>query len=119
MEALDGGLRRAIVRHFHKAKAFGAAGVTVGNEIDLVHSAIRLEELAEVMVGGGKRKIADKDIHGRSFASGKAWKRFARSFEQYAGAECSRNTQEEMARERQGHCQESPVFPTARHKSIR
>ena len=43
----------------------------------------------------------------------------ARSFEQYAEAECSRNTQEEMAREGLGSRQESPVFPIARHKSIR
>jgi hypothetical protein len=55
------------VRHFDKAKAFGTAGVTVSNEIDLVHSTIRLKELVEVLIGGSIRKIADKNIHGTSF----------------------------------------------------
>jgi hypothetical protein len=53
----------------HNRVFTSGAGVTVGNEIDLVHSAIRLEELAKVMIGGGKRKIPYKDIHGTSFAS--------------------------------------------------
>ena len=45
--------------------AFGAAGVAIGNDPDLVHSAIWLKELAKVMVCGGERQIANINIHGR------------------------------------------------------
>ena len=50
MEPLNGGLCRTAIRHFDEAKTFGAAGLTVGNETHLVHSTVRLEELAEVML---------------------------------------------------------------------
>ena len=58
------------VRHFDKAKAFRAAGVAIRNDPALVHHAIRLEELAEVVVGGAKRQIANINIHGK-FSMGK------------------------------------------------
>ena len=47
------------VGHFDEAKAFGAAGVAVHNDLDLVHSAIRLKELAKVIIRGGERKITN------------------------------------------------------------
>src|SRR6516225_6890110 len=63
VEPLDGRFGRRAVGHLDKAKAFGAARVTVGNHIDLVHGTIRLKELAEVMIRRTIRKIPDKDIH--------------------------------------------------------
>src|SRR2546425_2376717 len=56
--------------HLDKAKAFGAAGVAIRDHPDLIHHAIRLEELAEVAVGGAERQIADINIHGK-FSLGK------------------------------------------------
>src|SRR4029453_2181123 len=38
------------IGHLYKAKTFGAAGVAIRDHPDLVHHAIRLEELAEVAV---------------------------------------------------------------------
>jgi hypothetical protein len=67
VEALNSGLRRTAVWHVDEPKAFGAAGVPVGNKINLVHRPIRLEELAQVMIGGGIRQIPYIDIHGKSF----------------------------------------------------
>src|SRR6266545_4357531 len=46
------------IMHLDEAKAFGAAGVAIRDHPDLVHHTIRLEELAEVAVGGAKRQIA-------------------------------------------------------------
>src|SRR5438093_7468457 len=57
IEPLDGGFGRRAVGHLDKSKAFGAASVAVGNHIDLVHSTILLEELAEVMIRCTKRKV--------------------------------------------------------------
>ena len=65
LEPGNGGFRRGAVRHLDEAKAFGAAGVAIGNDPDLVHSAIWLKELAKVMVCGGERQIANINIHGR------------------------------------------------------
>src|SRR2546425_9814434 len=65
LEPLDGGFRRGAVGHLDESKAFAAAGVAADNDTDLVHNAIRLKELAKVMVGGGKRQIANINIHGR------------------------------------------------------
>ena len=50
VEPLDGGFGRLALGHFDKPEAFGALGITVGNHIDLVHSTIRLKELAKVMI---------------------------------------------------------------------
>ena len=64
--ALELGNRRSgggAIGHFDKAKAFGATGISVRNNSDLVHRAIRLKELAEVMISRTEGKIADKDIH--------------------------------------------------------
>src|SRR6266446_6713746 len=71
--ALELGNRRAgggAIGHLDKAKAFGAAGVAIRDHPNLVHHAIRLEELAEVVVSGAKRQIANKNIHGK-FSLGK------------------------------------------------
>src|SRR2546430_17307003 len=71
--ALELGHRRSgrgAIMHLDKAKAFGAAGVAIRDHPDLVHHAIRLEELAEVAVGGAERQIADINIHGK-FSLGK------------------------------------------------
>jgi hypothetical protein len=50
-------------RALDKTKAFGATGIAICNYPDLVYRAIRLEELAEVMISRTEGKIADKDIH--------------------------------------------------------
>src|SRR6266568_2404186 len=71
--ALELGHRRSgrgAIGHLDKAKAFGAAGVAIRDHSDLVHHAIRLEELAEVVVSGAKRHITDINIHGK-FSLGK------------------------------------------------
>ena len=69
IEPLDGGFGRLALGHFDKPKAFGAARVTVGNHIDLIHSTILLKELAKVMIRRTKRKVAYKDIHVQSSSS--------------------------------------------------
>jgi len=78
------------VRHLHKAKASGAAGVTVSNDIDRVYHTIRLEELAKVMVSGTKSKITYKDIHVKVLFIVKNIDMIARSSEQYAEAQDAR-----------------------------
>jgi hypothetical protein len=57
------------IGHLDKAKAFGAAGVAIRDHPDLVHHAIRLEELAEVVVGGAKRQIAYINMYAFTGAS--------------------------------------------------
>ena len=37
--------------------------ITISNDTDRVHSTIRLEELADVLLCGSKRKIANKNVH--------------------------------------------------------
>jgi hypothetical protein len=74
LKPLNGGFGRLALGHLDEPKAFGTASVTVGNDIDLVHHAIRLEELAEVLLGGGIRQITNKDIH-RVFPMGRGDKR--------------------------------------------
>jgi hypothetical protein len=64
--ALERGNRRSGrggIGHLDKAKAFGATGIAVRNHPDLIYRAIRLEELAKVMISRTEGKIADKDIH--------------------------------------------------------
>src|SRR4029434_1594623 len=71
--ALELGNRRSgggAIGHLDKAKAFGAPGVAIRDDPDLVHHTIRLEELAEVVVGGVKRQIAYINIYG-TFSIGK------------------------------------------------
>src|SRR5262245_28819248 len=63
IESLNSGFGRRAVGHLDKSKAFGAARVTVGNHIDLVHSTILLKELAEAMIRRTIRKVPNKDIH--------------------------------------------------------
>jgi hypothetical protein len=65
VEPLDGGFGRRAVGHLDKSKAFGTASVTVGNDIDLVHSTILLKELAEAMIRCTIRKVPNKDIHAK------------------------------------------------------
>src|SRR5438093_12154872 len=66
LEPSNGGLRRAVVGHFHEAKAFGPASRAINNDTDLVHGPILLKERAKVMISGAKRKVAYIDIHGDS-----------------------------------------------------
>jgi hypothetical protein len=61
------------------------AGVTIGNDIDRVHSTIRLEDLAEVMIRGVKGEIADKNIHA-SILKCESVETIAKSSEQHAEA---------------------------------
>ena len=48
-----------------KPKPTGLAGVTIGNDIDLVHRTIRFEELAEVLSRRIERNIAHINVHAR------------------------------------------------------
>jgi hypothetical protein len=66
---LDGRFGGRTVGHFHEAKAFGAPGVTVSNNIDLVYHTMGLEELAKAIIRRTKRKVAYKDIHATSSSS--------------------------------------------------
>ena len=69
VEPLDGGFGGRTVGHFHEAKAFGAPGVTVSNNIDRVYHTMGLEELAKAIIRRTKRKVAYKDIHVQSSSS--------------------------------------------------
>src|SRR6266511_1955764 len=64
LEPSDGGVGSRTVGHLDKAEAFGAAGLPIHNDAALVHHAIRLEELAEVMIRHAKGEIAHINIHG-------------------------------------------------------
>src|SRR5262249_36638641 len=86
VEPLDGRFGRRAVGHLDKSKAVGAARVTVGNDIDLVHRTIRLKELAKVMIRRTIRKVPNKDIHATILNNGNR-ETIARSSEQYAGAQ--------------------------------
>jgi hypothetical protein len=50
-----GGGRPGAVGHRDKAKAFGAASVTIRNDPALVDHAIGRKELVQVIGGGGER----------------------------------------------------------------
>src|SRR5262245_48455791 len=63
VEGVNGRLRRAVVRHFDEAKAPRPTGFTVGHDPDRIDAAIRLEELAEVLLRGSKSQVTHKDIH--------------------------------------------------------
>src|SRR5262249_37345964 len=63
LEPGDRGGGGLVVGHLDEAKAFGTARVAVGNDMDRLYQAIRLKELAEVVIGDGKRQIAYIDIH--------------------------------------------------------
>jgi hypothetical protein len=90
VEPLNGGFGRLALGHLDKSKTFGAAGVTVGNHIDLVHNSILLKELAEVMIRCTKRKVPYKDIHAKVLFIVKNRETIARSSEQYAGVQNAR-----------------------------
>src|SRR5262249_50001031 len=90
LEPLNGRFGCSIVGHLHKAKAPGATGVTVSNDIDLVHHTIRLEELAQGMISGTKSKVPHKDIHAKGLFIEKNVDMIARSSEQYAEAQDAR-----------------------------
>src|SRR5712692_8368851 len=63
VEGLNGALGRAAVRHLDEAKAPRAAALAVGHDPDRVDGARGLEELAEVLLRGGKSQVAHKNIH--------------------------------------------------------
>ena len=90
LEPSNGGFRRGAVGHLDEAKAFGAAGVAIGNHMDRVHGTILLKELAQVMIGGAECKIAYKDIHATVLFIVKSGETVARSSEQYAEANDAR-----------------------------
>jgi hypothetical protein len=90
LEPLNGRFGCSAVGHLHKAKAPGATGVTVSNNIDLVHHTIRLEELAKVMISGTKSKVTYKNIHAKVLFIVKNVDMIARSSEQYAEAQDAR-----------------------------
>jgi len=70
-------------------RLMGLAGVTIRNDIDLVHRPIRFEELAKVLSCGIERNIADINIHARVLLCASR-ESIARSSEQYAEAQNAR-----------------------------
>jgi hypothetical protein len=64
IESLNRRLRGTVVCHVDEAKPPRPAGLAVGNEIHLIHRTIGLKELADIIFRGGKRQIANIDIHG-------------------------------------------------------
>ena len=63
IESVNGAFCRVAVRHLDEAKAAGAAGLAVGHNPNRVDGTIRLEELTQVLLRGGKSQVAHKDIH--------------------------------------------------------
>lgn len=63
MESCNGCSGRTAIRHVYEPKAARVACLTVGNHINRVHSPIQLEELSEILIGRGARKVADKNVH--------------------------------------------------------
>jgi hypothetical protein len=94
---LDGRFGGRTVGHLDKPKAFGASGIPIRNNPDVVHQAIRLKELAEVLLGRGVCHVAYINIHAQS-SSGKDIDTIATSSKKYAGAKaralCRRNGEE-------------------------
>jgi hypothetical protein len=86
VEALDGSFGCLGLRHLHEPEAFGAPRVTVGNDVDLVHRTIGLEELAQVVIRRTKRKVPNKDIHAKVLYICNM-ETIASLSEQYAGAQ--------------------------------
>src|SRR5262252_976147 len=64
IEPIDRRLGRGGVWHLDKAKAAGAAGLPLRDEVDVLHLAIRFEELAHLFAGGRVRQTADKNPSG-------------------------------------------------------
>jgi hypothetical protein len=65
VESVNHAMCRAAVRHLDEAKASRAANLTVSHDPDCIYRSIRLEELAQVLLRGGKGEVAHKDIHVR------------------------------------------------------
>src|SRR5206468_12111160 len=63
IESFNGACCRVAVRHLDEAKAAGAAGLAVGHNPNRVDGTIRLEELTQVLLRGGKSQVAHKDMH--------------------------------------------------------
>ena len=97
LESLNGRFGGSAIRHLHKAKASGATGIAVRDDIDLVHRTIELEELTKVKIRRTKRKVPDKDIHATILYNGNM-ETLARSSEQYAGAQGQSYTEEKRRR---------------------
>ena len=64
VEGVYGTLRCAGVRHLNEAKTPRPAGLAVGHNPDGFYRAIRLEELAEVLLRRAKSQVAHKNVHG-------------------------------------------------------
>ena len=63
VESCNGRSGRTALRHLYKPKAARMTRLTVDNHLNRVHSTIRLEELAEVLIRYGAPKVADKNVH--------------------------------------------------------
>jgi len=87
-------LWRGVVRHLDEAEATDG-GVTIGNDIDLVHRPIRFEELAKVLSCGIERNIADINIHAR--VSCEQQGKYRQVIEQYAEAQNAKHDAGETA----------------------
>jgi hypothetical protein len=54
---------RAALRHVHESKTARMACLAVGHHSRRVYSAIQLEELSEVLISHGVRKVTNKNVH--------------------------------------------------------
>jgi hypothetical protein len=63
VERVNGPLRRGAVRHLDEAKTPCTASLAVGHNPDGFYRAIRLEELAQVLLRRGKSQVAHKNVH--------------------------------------------------------
>jgi hypothetical protein len=63
VESCNGRSGRTALRHLYKPKAVRMARLKVDSHFNRVHSTIRLEELAEVLIRYGARKVANKNVH--------------------------------------------------------
>jgi hypothetical protein len=57
------------IRHFYECKSSRTAGVTIGDQADLIHFAVGLEQRAQFRFRGAVREVANKKLlHGFPFS---------------------------------------------------
>jgi hypothetical protein len=55
-------LALGIVRHFNEGKAAGLTGITIGDNIYTIHTAVRLEQRTDVLFGCAETQVTYKNI---------------------------------------------------------
>src|SRR5579884_469788 len=62
--SVDGRDRRLgllVVPHLHERKTAGAPGIAIGDDADAIHRSIRLEQTADLVLGGAEREVPHKN----------------------------------------------------------